>query len=147
MTMPELPIDRVMSKAFKERGRDDVVKMDVFAVGDGDLLKLTFEMVSSPWRQGVWLKTDKGVTINGEDCISARIWHDTAGAQVFIKCRSGDGRLHLYNIWDRGKGPESQAWSSGMVTEEISYGRRYRCNDIGFDCDFSKLVFTVEVVR
>lgn len=147
MTNVELPANRVMSKAFKEKGRDDVVKIDVLRVKDGELLKLSFESVTSPWRQGVWLKTDGGLTINEENCVSARIWYDSAPHEVLIHCRTEDGMLHIYNIWDRGKGPESQAWSSGMVVEEIPNGCRYRCNDIGFDGDFSKLVFRIERVN
>jgi hypothetical protein len=38
-------------------------------------------------------------------------------------------------------GPAS---SSGMLIEEMPSGRRYRCNGIGFDTHFDKLVFRIE---
>jgi hypothetical protein len=31
-----------------------------------------------------------------------------------------------------------------MLVEELPNGRRYCCNDIGFDTDFSKLIFRLE---
>lgn len=142
----KLPGQKTMNSAFMERGRHDVVMIDVFEVEDGDLLKLAFESTSSPWRQGVWLKTDDGLVINQAQCPSAQLWHDTAPKEVLIECHTSDKRLHLYNIWDRGNGQESQAWTSGMLVEELPNGRRYRCNDIGFDTDFAKLVFRIERV-
>jgi hypothetical protein len=140
----KLPGDRTMNSAFKEKGRLDVVTIDVFEIDDGDLIKLSFESTMSPWRQGVWLKTDECMVINQQQCPSAQLWQDTATTEVLIECHTIDKRLHLYNIWDKGKGYESQSWTSGMLVEELSNGRRYRCNDIGFDTDFTKLVFRIE---
>ncbi len=144
MSMANLPTERVFSSAFKEKGRTDVVKIDVWTINEGDLLKLTFENSKSPWRQGVWLKTDAFLVVNQQRCPSAQLWQDSAPAEVLIECHTQNGRLHLYNIWDRGKGSESQSWTSGMLVEELPNGRRYRCNDIGVDPDFSKLVFRIE---
>lgn len=144
MSKFELPIERIMSDAFKERGQSNIVMIDVFPIRDGDMLKLVFEDVRSPWRQGVWLKTDRGLLINHELCGSALIWYDTAPREVLIECRTENRCLHLYNVWDRGEGSDSQAWSSGMLVEELPHGRRYRCNDIGFDTKFDKLIFRIE---
>jgi hypothetical protein len=146
MSNVDLPVDKVLNRAFQERGRDEVVKIDVFPIKDGELIKLKFEGKTSPWRQGVWVRTDRGVVINHQLCVSAQLWNDTADKEILIECRTENGRLHLYNIWDRGRGSESQSWSSGMLIQELTNGRRYRCNDIGFETDFSKLVFTVEKV-
>lgn len=143
----ELPDERVMNRAFIERGRADVVKIDVFPVSDGEWLKLTFEAKASPWRQGVWLKSDDRIVVGPEESRSIQLWQDTAPAQVLMRCHTRSGRLHLYNIWDKGSGRESQSWTSGMLVEEIPSGRRYRCNDIGFDSGFSKSVFRLERVK
>jgi hypothetical protein len=118
--------------------------IDVFPIRDGDQLKLTFEGKESPWRQGVWLKTDDHLTINGRQSQSVQLWHDTAPTEVLIECHTQNGYVHLYNIWDKGSGRESQSWSSGMLVEELPNGRRYHCNDIGFDTTFSRLVFRIE---
>ncbi len=136
-----------MSSAFKERGRQDVVMIDVFDINDGELLKLIFESINSRWRQGIWLKTDQYLAINHVQCPSAQLWQDTAPAEILIECHTSDRRLHLYNIWDKGNGQESQSWTSGMVVEELPNGRRYRCNDIGFDTDFAKLIFRIERIK
>lgn len=143
----QLPPFRVMNSAFAERAREDVVKIDVFPVEDGDLLRLTFDSVSSPWRQGVWLKTDGYLVVNEQQCEGAVLWQDTAPSEVLIECHTENGVMHLYNIWDAGRGRASQSWSSGMLVETLPNGRRYRCNDIGFETDFSKLVFRIEVAR
>lgn len=144
MSKADIPNERVLSSAFREKGWADVVKIDVLPINDGDVIKLVFESCNSPWRQGVWLKTDEYLVINQLQCPSAQLWQDTAPKEVLIECHTRDNRLHLYNIWDRGKRYESQSWTSGMLVEELPNGRRYRCNDIGFDTDFAKLVFRIE---
>ncbi len=142
----ELGKKRIYNSAFKERGCADVVKWDVFPIRDGERIKVAFESASSAWRQGVWLKTDKGILVNGLRCQSAELWKDKAPAEVICECLTSDGFLSIYNIWDRGNGRESQAWSSGMLIESCQRGRRYRCNDIGFDTHFDKMVFRIERV-
>ncbi len=146
MSKIDLPKERVINSAFKEKGRENVVKIEIFSINDGEVLKLTFESINSPWRQGVWMKTDEHLLVDKQQCPSIELWNDTAPKEVMIKCHTKSGRLHLYNIWDsgRGMGIESQSWSSGMIVEEIENGRRYCCNDIGFQRSFDKLVFRIE---
>jgi hypothetical protein len=110
------------------------------------LLTLTFESKDSPWRQGVWLKTDAFLVVNQQQCPSVQLWQDAAPNEVLIECHTQNGWLHVYNIWDRGRGSESQSWTSGMLVEDLLNGRRYRCNDIGFETDFTELVFRIEIV-
>jgi hypothetical protein len=143
----KLPGEKTMNNAFMEKGLRNVVMIDVFEINDGDLLTLTFESTNSPWRQGIWLKTNEHLLINQVQCPSAQIWQDTAPKEVFIECHTSDKRLQLYNIWDRGNGQESQSWTSGMLVEELPNGRRYHCNDIGFDTDFAKLIFRIERLK
>ena len=145
MTEPAT-LGRILSKAFTERGIAGIVKWDVLPVTDGERLRVIFESVQSPWRQGVWLKCDRGVEIDGTLHASVNLWFDTAPAVVSCTCLSGDGKLNVYNIWDAGEGRQSQAFSSGMRVEELERARRYRCNDIGFDTGFDKLVFRIERV-
>lgn len=63
---------------------------------------------------------------------------------VICKCHTSDGYLSIYNIWDKGKGRQSQSYSSGMLLEERNNIFTYKCNDIGFDTDFNDLVFSIE---
>jgi hypothetical protein len=146
MSAANLPLKRVLSSAFRESGRTDVVKIDVLTVADGDVISLTFETKDSPWRQGVWLKTDGFLVVSHRQCAGVQLWQDTAPDHVLIQCHTSNGCLHVYNIWDRGRGAESQSWTSGMLVEDLPNGRRYRCNDIGFETDFTKLVFRIERV-
>lgn len=76
------------------------------------------------------------------------LWPDTAPSVVEIMCESTDGFVRIYNIWQSGRRPgvESRSHTSGMVVDLLPDGsRRYRCNDIGFDPDFSKLVFRISI--
>jgi hypothetical protein len=144
----KLPNKRAMNNdVFRKRGWRDVVLIEVLPIHDGDVLKLTFESTNSPWRQGVWLMTDEYVVINQIRCPGADLWQDTAPKRVLIECHTKSGYLHLYNIWDDGQGRDSQSHTSGMLVEELPKGRRYRCNDFGFDTKFDKLVFRIERVR
>lgn len=140
----EFPPKRFLSSAFKEKGREDVVLIDAFPIHDGELLRLVFEHKQSPWRQGVYLKTDRTLTINNLEFPAFQLWSDTSPSEVLIECRTSNGALTVFNVWDRHGHMESQRWSSGMLVEELDNGRRYRCNDLGFETDFSKLVFRIE---
>lgn len=58
--------------------------------------------------------------------------------------------MRLYNVWNsgRGRGPwESQSHTSGMISEVVAGGFRYRCSDIGPDPSFDALVFTLKRER
>jgi hypothetical protein len=141
--------DRVISRAFKKKGHDNVLLIEMVPIQDGERLRIIFESVSSPWRQGVWLATDNGITVNNRLCKSVDLWTDTAPKEVEIVCHASDGKLVLYNIWDEneGVGKESQSHTSGMRVEELRNGYRYRCNDFGIDTEFDKLVFRLERVH
>jgi hypothetical protein len=137
---------RIYSTGFVERGRSVVIKWEVMRVEDGDDLSLQFESVESTWRQGVWLQTDSGLLVNGIKAPSVTLWQDTAPVVVQFTCFTRNGFLSFYNIWHSGRDEserESQSYSSGMLAEEFSGGCRYYCNDIGFDTEFRKLVFSI----
>ena len=90
--------------------------------------------------------TDMGLEVNGVDFPSTCLWFDTAPAVVDVTIRTADRRLHVYNIWDSGVGANSQAWTSGMLVENLPNGRRYRCNDIGLHGAFDSVIFKLERV-
>jgi len=73
-----------------------------------------------------------GIEINGERAKAFQLWEDNASKEVLCKCDSTDGNLSIYNIWDKGRGAESQAYSSGMLKEISGTKVIYYCNDIGF---------------
>jgi hypothetical protein len=133
---------RSYNKSFEEK--DNVILWDVFPVKNGETVLLTFESKNSEWLQGVWLMCDMGIEVDGIFNRSVMLWYETASKQVNVKCHTNNGLLNIYNIWDRGYGPNSQSHSSGMVIEEIPKGRRYKCNDIGLQTIFDKLVFKIE---
>ena len=140
------PSERILSKSFRDAGRPDIVKWDVFPVRDGERIVLTFEGAKAGDRHGVSLMTDIDLEVNGAHCRIASLWHDTSPAVVDMAVHTADGRLHVYNIWDSGTGRNSQAWTSGMLVEELPNGRRYRCNDIGLAGAFDSVVFRLERV-
>lgn len=152
MSRNNLPIvpgkQRIYNSTWREKGWPDVVMWDIFPVRNEETLRLVFESQNSIWRQGVWLKTDSGVIIGRTHCPSAVLWMDTAPTEVYFTCFTSDGFLSIYNKWDskRGLGSESQSISSGMLIEELGKGRRYKCNDIGFNTIFDKIVFRIERV-
>lgn len=79
----------------------------------------------------------------------ASIEPPTAPALVDIDVVSTTGLLHMSNVWDSGRGLgdfESQSASSGMIAEPIDQASiRYRCNDIGTEPDFIRIVFSIAI--
>jgi hypothetical protein len=135
---------RIISKAFAQRGIDGIVKWEVLEVRDGERLRLVFESTNATTRQGVWLKCDRGIEIEGTRHASVDLWSDTAPKMVAFVCHAADGKLSVYNIWEDGGRRSSQGHTSGMRVEELANGRRYGCNDVGFDTAFDRIVFRIE---
>jgi hypothetical protein len=136
------------TKGFPDR--DDVVKWDIMTVSDREKLRLIFESQNAQWEQGVDLACDIGVTVEdatGKEATGKGVylWYDHSPREVEFICHTKDGFLSVYNIWyDTQYGPQSQAHTSGMLIDELPNGRRYRCNDFGFEAKFDKLVFRIE---
>ncbi|MBY5162883.1 hypothetical protein [Salsipaludibacter albus] len=146
MTM-SLPSAPVVNSALMGPEGEVVLMLDVVSVGSGAGFNITFEQVASEWRQGVWLGTDGILQVDGARSPHIVLWQDIAPASTHVRLLEGSGDLRLYNVWDSGRGikdHESQSATSGMVVETLERGsRRYRCNDIGYDPSFQKLVFTL----
>lgn len=147
--MSKLPRERVLNKTLTDSLGRDVVLIDVFAAEPGQRLILTFEEAKSPWRQGVWVGTHGRLAANGVEASQFAVWRDTSPRVAAIDIAETDGFIRLYNIWDSGRAiapHESQSDTSGMLVARAGErSRRYRCNDIGYQPDFDRLVFSVEV--
>lgn len=139
----KFPTASIRSKYFAENGSPDVIKWGVIDVIDREKIALIFESISSPYRQGVWLRCDGGFEIDGSIYPQVTVWSDTAPPKIELICRTKDGRLHLYNVWDEGRGRESQTWRSGMKVEMLNDGYRYHCTDAGHEINFDTLVFKI----
>ncbi|QFT87273.1 hypothetical protein FIU87_01225 [Bacillus sp. THAF10] len=141
----KLSFERIINQGFK--GKGEVIKWEVQSIFDEQEVKITFLKKDSPYRQGVWLKTDKGIEVMGQTYASIELWEDTAPKEVYIKCFTSKGVLSFYNIWDKGDGKQSQSYSSGMVLQRKDNELIYGCNDIGFETKFDKLVFSLEMLE
>jgi hypothetical protein len=137
----KLPSSPIKSKFFCENGDAGVIKWDVLPVHDREKMSVIFEYVSSPFRQGVFLMSDGGIEIDGETYPQVTLWADTAPGHVDFICHTETGRLHIYNVWDEGRGRESQTWRSGMRVEAIDDGFCYKCTDAGPEINFDALSF------
>lgn len=142
--LKHLKLERTMSKGFKDKGSENVIKWEVQTVSDGQEVKLSFLSKNSSYRQGIWLKTDKGIDVMGQTFASIELWEDTAPKEIILKCFTDNGVINFYNIWDEGGGKKSQSYSSGMVAVQKDQEVIYACNDVGFETDFDKLVFSLE---
>ena len=140
----QLPSGRLLSRAFSSLSQE-VVLWEVLPIPAGvSSLVLTFEAFGVSGRHGVWLACNGTLVIGASSIPSADVWCDTAPNPVNLTVRAVDGNLHLYNIWDKGKGRQSQAWTSGLLVDQLTNGRRYRCNDIGSHGKFDDLTFRIE---
>lgn len=139
---------RTLNETLSEQLGREVVKVETLPIAPGQVIRLAFEGGESRWRQGVRLATEGALMANEVSAPQLDLWPDTAPSVVEIMCESTDGFVRIYNIWQSGRRPgvESRSHTSGMVVDLLPDGsRRYRCNDIGFDPDFSKLVFRISI--
>jgi hypothetical protein len=122
--------------------------VDRLTVPDGQRLKVTFESVNADWRQGVCLTVDGGFVVNNQTVMkSVVLWHDTAPREILLQIQTKKGECRVKNVWDTGDGV-MHSWHNGgaMIVEEISSGRRYKCNDGRADDDFDDLIFLIELL-
>jgi hypothetical protein len=128
-----------------------LVLMDRFPTEGAKAIRLVFEECKGKWRQGVSLICDGQFRIN-ERLFEGRkkgigLWQDTAPPTIEIELVGPVQELEVHNVWDLGNGVVHY-WHNGaaMIVEELSNGRRYRCNDGEADDDFDDLVFRLERV-
>jgi hypothetical protein len=142
----QLPAAPILSNAFLEKGIDGVVLWDVIEVNKKNKIQIKFQSENSEWDQGVLLMSNLGFDINDELLTNPiEIWFNDKN--VFeLTCYSDNGLLHVYNIWNRGKGRESQSWTSGMIISQIGNIRLYQCNDIGYGEKFDKMIFSITIL-
>ena len=123
-------------------------------VKDGEILKLFFESVNSDWAQGVHLEIDKSIVIKGiEYRTGIVIFSDAKHPELpVLTCRTKEGMLWVWNVWDyHTSSPDQQRRSvmskelyCGMLVEELPNGYRYRCNEGRDDDDYDDLIFRIE---
>ena len=140
-----LPSDAILNAGLSEKYGDAIIKWEVLHFSEGKKALLRFVSKNSTWRQGVWLRCDSNLVVEGRSYGSVELWEDNVPEIVEIGLPAQGGELHFYNIWDRGRGRESQSFTSGMLLEIEGGIRRYKCNDIGTEPNFSKLVFELDI--
>ena len=140
---------RTLHPSLTEWAGREVLAIEARPIKPGQVVRVQFETVDAAWRQGLWLATEGILKTNGEQSSQILLWTDTASPAVDIEVMSTRGLLHMYNVWDSGRGIsdfESQSATSGLVAEPVDQATiRYRCNDIGTEPDFTKLVFSISV--
>lgn len=105
------------------------------------------EKTSSEWKQGVFLKIDRGRMLVNDKSVGkcTVLWEDTAPREVVIELKGNPQRLFVHNVWDPGSGAMLYGtFGAAMFMEEIDQGRRYFCNDGHPDDDFDDIVFTLK---
>jgi len=137
---------RLYSKDYEDR--DDVVLWDVMEIEQEQTLKITFICKNSPYSQGVRLAIDVGegvLDVNGTESKQLLLWYETAPKETIINCRSSEGLLSIYNVFQERHFPESQMYGSGMLVEQDGNRTTYKCHDVSMiNVSFDKLVFSIE---
>ena len=131
---------------------ENVVQWEVLNIKNEQEFHMKFVSTNSKYRQGIRLAIDAGdgyIEINNIRSKELYLWEDTAQKCVLVKCISEEGVLSIYNVFDLGKergGRRSQMDSCGMLVERKENTIVYKCNDVGFQSDFDKLIFEIELL-
>lgn len=144
--------EKIFNDEFLKLGFKDVIRWDVVDINENQELDFEFVSTNSKYTQGIRLAIDVGegfIEVNGVKSKEIQLWEDTCPKKAKIRCVSSEGKLSVYNIFDMGLergGVKSQVDSSGMVVEREGNKLIYKCNDAGFQTDFDKLVFEIELI-
>lgn len=144
--------EKIFNDEFSKLGFKDVIRWDVVDIKENQELNLEFISINSKYKQGIRMAIDVGdgfIEVNGVKSKGIQLWEDTCPKKVRIRCMSSEGKLSIYNIYDLGPergGVKSQVDSSGMIVEREGNKIIYKCNDAGFQTDFDKLVFKIELI-
>lgn len=146
----EIGTKRIYNNLFDSTER--VVHWEVLSIKKEQEICIEFISTNSKYRQGIRLGVDVGdgyVEVNSIKSKGMQLWEDNCPQEIKIKCISSEGKISIYNIFDMGSergGIKSQMDSCGMLVEEQGKCRIYRCNDVGFESDFDKLVFKIKLL-
>jgi len=147
----QLGKEKIYNDNFLKKGLDNIVRWDVLKINTKQEFYLEIISTNSNYKQGVRLAIDSGngyVEINGIQAKEMHLWEDTVPKRIHVKCFSEEGVLSVYNVFDMGKergGIRSQMDSCGMIIGKKDNKLFYYCNDAGFNSDFDKLVFSIEM--
>ena len=148
--MEKIGNETIYNRAFKNI--EEVVHWHVLSVEQKQEFELEFISTNSEYKQGVRLVIDVGegyLEINGIKSKEMYLWEDTAPKKVQVKCQSSEEKVSVYNIFnlgtDRG-GRRSLVDSCGMLIEKEQNVILYKCNDAGFQTNFDKLIFKIELL-
>jgi len=143
----EIGKKRILNETFAEIGLNDVILWDVQDIQKEQMIKITFLQKNNDVRQGIWLRTDKGISLpelGDQKHKSIVLWEDTAPQTVVCNCFSSDGKLSLYNVFEDEDGRQSQLYTSGMLREEKEGVYIYKCKNYDLDDRFEDLMFSLE---
>lgn len=139
---------RVTNATLSAATGAEVLQIEAVSVSSGGTAEITFEDAKDGARHGVWLAVDGELKVGETVSPQITLWMDTAPRTVPIEIvTSSDQLLRLYNVWDDGRGRDSQAATSGMIRDELPGGSiRYRCMDYGAEPSFDALTFTLRIL-
>lgn len=146
----EIGRKRIYNTVFEDV--PDVVHWEVLDIKQEQEFYLEFISTNSKYRQGIRLAVDVGdgyIEINNLQSKEMCLWEDTAPQRVHVKCKSEEGLISVYNVFDLGEnqgGIRSQTDSCGMLVERKGNIIMYKCNDAGFKSNFDKLIFIIELI-
>ena len=143
---------RIYNPNFKNID-EKIIMWEVLNIKSCQKMIVRFISTNSINRQGIHIEIYAGegeITINGIIAKAFDLWVDECPNEFEIECQSDEGYLSVYNIFEQlegwGKGRYSQMDSCGMLLEQQGNIYRYYCNDSGFESNFNKLVFEIELL-
>ena len=150
---------RVYSKNFDG---DEVIKWEVLNLHEKQDIVLRFISKNSDNRQGIFigfLGCEGTIDIEVEEkkdfYKGGDFWEDVLPKELKLTCKSNDGLLSIYNIYERKdekpkinglKTRYSQMDFQGMKVEQNGRVYRYYCNHATKDSPFDALVFEIELL-
>lgn len=149
--MLEIGRKRIYNTIFENY--KNVVHWEVLNIKNQQEFILKFVSTNSKYRQGIRLAIDVGegyIETNDIRSKEMYLWEETVPQQqIHVNCVSEEGLLSIYNVFDLGKergGRRSQVDSCGMIVKQNANVYRYLCNDVGFETNFDKLIFEIELL-
>lgn len=136
-----------LGRPIEYKGRT-IMRYDELQVPNEALVKIRFISQNSEWRQGIIIRVNGALIIDGEKIKNGIVlWYNENQLHYSFSLKSKDNKCLVYNCWEASGIKHSGFAGAAMHYDKIENGKRYYCNDGHLDDNFTDLIFDLAIIK